>query len=98
MTSVYVERFESERVEKLLKVTPGELYNHVYAEEGGDAPDSIEYLATVQRWLQRVYDNGSVWESEYTRSGGVGRRYVNCLLYTSPSPRDRYISRMPSSA
>ena len=21
-----------------------------------------------------------------------------CLLYTSPSPRDRYISRMPSSA
>ena len=22
----------------------------------------------------------------------------NCLLYTSPSPRDRYISRMPSSA
>ena len=23
---------------------------------------------------------------------------INCLLYTSPSPRDRYISRMPSSA
>ena len=22
----------------------------------------------------------------------------SCLLYTSPSPRDRYISRMPSSA
>ena len=24
--------------------------------------------------------------------------YWNCLLYTSPSPRDRSISRMPSSA
>ena len=24
--------------------------------------------------------------------------YIDCLLYTSPSPRDRYISRMPSSA
>ena len=24
--------------------------------------------------------------------------YCICLLYTSPSPRDRYISRMPSSA
>ena len=24
--------------------------------------------------------------------------YLNCLLYTSPSPRDRYGSRMPSSA
>ena len=26
------------------------------------------------------------------------RKNCNCLLYTSPSPRDRYISRMPSSA
>ena len=24
--------------------------------------------------------------------------FYNCLLYTSPSPRDRSISRMPSSA
>ena len=24
--------------------------------------------------------------------------YLNCLLYTSPSPRDRTRSRMPSSA
>ena len=23
---------------------------------------------------------------------------INCLLYTSPSPRDRLLSRMPSSA
>ena len=27
-----------------------------------------------------------------------GREVWGCLLYTSPSPRDRYISRMPSSA
>ena len=24
--------------------------------------------------------------------------YINCLLYTSPSPRDGLLSRMPSSA
>ena len=24
--------------------------------------------------------------------------YINCLLYTSPSPRDAHESRMPSSA
>ena len=24
--------------------------------------------------------------------------YINCLLYTSPSPRDNRVSRMPSSA
>ena len=27
-----------------------------------------------------------------------GRLYIPCLLYTSPSPRDRTRSRMPSSA
>ena len=27
-----------------------------------------------------------------------GNRYIACLLYTSPSPRDRTRSRMPSSA
>ena len=29
---------------------------------------------------------------------GTGAEYGNCLLYTSPSPRDLYRSRMPSSA
>ena len=29
---------------------------------------------------------------------GLQSRLMSCLLYTSPSPRDRYISRMPSSA
>ena len=29
---------------------------------------------------------------------GTALRRVGCLLYTSPSPRDRSLSRMPSSA
>ena len=29
---------------------------------------------------------------------GVEKMYLNCLLYTSPSPRDVEESRMPSSA
>ena len=29
---------------------------------------------------------------------GLGDSYLTCLLYTSPSPRDRSLSRMPSSA
>ena len=28
----------------------------------------------------------------------VYKNYLDCLLYTSPSPRDRSLSRMPSSA
>ena len=31
-------------------------------------------------------------------SGLLGSAYYACLLYTSPSPRDRQKSRMPSSA
>ena len=29
---------------------------------------------------------------------GSGNVYITCLLYTSPSPRDGLLSRMPSSA
>ena len=39
---------------------------------------------------------------EFDRIHSVAERYENiycsCLLYTSPSPRDRQKSRMPSSA
>ena len=28
----------------------------------------------------------------------LGSKYLDCLLYTSPSPRDATLSRMPSSA
>ena len=31
-------------------------------------------------------------------TGTVFMLYIACLLYTSPSPRDRSVSRMPSSA
>ena len=37
-------------------------------------------------WFQK---EGSEWFEE---------QYKNCLLYTSPSPRDATLSRMPSSA
>ena len=33
-----------------------------------------------------------------TTPASTPNRVTRCLLYTSPSPRDRYISRMPSSA
>ena len=37
---------------------------------------------------------------EWTRSEieKITRRFAHCLLYTSPSPRDATLSRMPSSA
>ena len=41
--------------------------------------------------------DGEKYYSE-KRFGLVGDNFNNCLLYTSPSPRDRQKSRMPSSA
>ena len=36
--------------------------------------------------------------AEYAKSKGVKAVAIGCLLYTSPSPRDATLSRMPSSA
>ena len=38
------------------------------------------------------------WMKNNLLSAGIQRVYAVCLLYTSPSPRDRQKSRMPSSA
>ena len=40
---------------------------------------------------------GEFW-GEPTHEEIVGYTFYGCLLYTSPSPRDRQKSRMPSSA
>ena len=47
------------------------------------------YLALASRVV--LYDD---WCTSYI----LVLQYVDCLLYTSPSPRDRQKSRMPSSA
>ena len=35
---------------------------------------------------------------EHSQLSPVNDKYKDCLLYTSPSPRDGLLSRMPSSA
>ena len=49
-------------------------------------------LSPTLRRLRREYEGGDDG-ARVSSSGGSG-----CLLYTSPSPRDRQKSRMPSSA
>ena len=48
-----------------------------------------------ERWVSNVVMRGEIEDSEYAM---IFLRDITCLLYTSPSPRDRQKSRMPSSA
>ena len=52
------------------------------------------------RWdNNQPWDNGHMWSSqEITNTIIESEQSSSCLLYTSPSPRDRQKSRMPSSA
>ena len=56
-------------------------------------------LATYP-WRLRAEDFVAACEESKRRTGGVALvgQHWSCLLYTSPSPRDRSLSRMPSSA
>ena len=66
-----------------------------------DTPDGALAGAGV---AARVRCADGRWEATCkfggSRQGAVHRRHevTRCLLYTSPSPRDRQKSRMPSSA
>ena len=66
----------------------------------------MELITTNPDWFNQALDkehtskfvevNGA--NIEYMEWGNPENQSVICLLYTSPSPRDRQKSRMPSSA
>ena len=81
--------------------------NIVPNEEGKDVRAGNERSRAAGRQLAEIrpifakvrdfYDARGEFDTEDGLPRGEGHSYV-CLLYTSPSPRDRTRSRMPSSA
>ena len=60
--------------------------------------NGLEMIASENYASKAVMQvTGSILTNKYSE-GYPGKRYYSCLLYTSPSPRDRQKSRMPSSA
>ena len=57
------------------------------------AKGEIDNVLTVEEKLLKNFT-----DILYSAKGGAGWKMTFCLLYTSPSPRDRQKSRMPSSA
>ena len=45
-----------------------------------------------------VVDNIEIVDEVHITAMSLITKSINCLLYTSPSPRDATLSRMPSSA
>ena len=69
-----------------------DFYNPTHIVFGKDRLDELDTLVPKDAKVLITYGGGSA-----VRSGLIDR-IVNCLLYTSPSPRDTERSRMPSSA
>ena len=61
-----------------------------YLQDLADRVVAAQELPTGMRIRMHYVDSSTV--NAFATLGG------NCLLYTSPSPRDRSVSRMPSSA
>ena len=57
--------------------------------------NSKEYVTFARKFVKDLVGD---MEIEELRSIVSDRIHEDCLLYTSPSPRDRTRSRMPSSA
>ena len=66
-----------------------------------------ERLRTIRAAQKKEEDSEIIRAIRSTKMGGrellalldnIQAGNVTCLLYTSPSPRDRSVSRMPSSA
>ena len=65
---------------------PSYAYKNKYSEHVENTDQFNNYVKSTE--VKKVF-SGMLW--------GEGPAYI-CLLYTSPSPRDRTRSRMPSSA
>ena len=74
-----------------------------YDEWQDEAKSSLALIILLDQFSRNLYRDNPKSYSQDTKARllvieGVDRQYLDCLLYTSPSPRDLSTSRMPSSA
>ena len=79
---------------KVLVTTSGEMYREM------DTKDGYALKCALEQGYKVCIISGGTNEGVRNRlkALGVYDIYLGCLLYTSPSPRDGLLSRMPSSA
>ena len=72
------------------------IYPEVVDELARDYPDELWVKIPRSSDLTQGWRDVTYKELSHAVNGFA--RWVDCLLYTSPSPRDGLLSRMPSSA
>mgnify|MGYP003324184286 CR=1 FL=1 len=89
-----------QKIPKLHKTTnPKHREDYVFVEKPGEDFTALKLISGP--FSSIVYKYGAVGfrpESEKRPDGSLPMQFDYCLLYTSPSPRDKRQSRMPSSA
>ena len=80
-----------------MPLTPADVHNVAFSKppigkRGYNEDEVDQFLDLVEDTLAQLQDENDELRSRL-EEGGQG-----CLLYTSPSPRDATLSRMPSSA
>ena len=93
-----LDKWEKTSLQKALAQLPERKDNFITT-----SSDSINRLYTPQDIAELDYESDLGHPGEYPYTRGVHptlhrSKLWTCLLYTSPSPRDRTRSRMPSSA
>ena len=74
---------------------------HLRFDDTNPEKESQEFIDSIQedvRWLGYEWHGEVRYASAYFQQLFEWALHLICLLYTSPSPRDRQKSRMPSSA
>ena len=70
-----------------------------FSEAGACVMNATQLVPPGSQGIVRVYAKASLLaRADVTQSFNLTAHYNGCLLYTSPSPRDGLLSRMPSSA
>ena len=71
----------------------------IFGKSGTDASGTMAGTKGWRSWLKMPQNTGvGKWANKNWTRWQSGVKDTTCLLYTSPSPRDRTRSRMPSSA
>ena len=87
--------------EKITVLTSFYPYHEFTKNVAGDFADVKQFMPSgveAHNWEPRAQEIQSLKDADVFVYNGLGMEPYVCLLYTSPSPRDGLLSRMPSSA